>query len=155
MSEDLLIEYLPDTESDFPIPEYQTDGSSGLDLRAYLPKTEQGSGIILSPGERQLISSGFKIEMPIGFEGQIRARSGLSLKYGIALANGIGTIDSDYRGPLGIILINLGPMPFIIKHGQRVAQLVIVSVRRIELKVVKAISKSERNESGYGSTGNF
>ena len=155
MSEDLLIEYLPDTESDFPIPEYQTEGSSGLDLRAYLPKTEQGRGVILSPGERQLISSGFKIEIPIGFEGQIRARSGLSLKYGIALANGIGTIDSDYRGPLGIILINLGPMPFIIKHGQRVAQLVIVSVRRIELKVVKAISKSERNESGYGSTGNF
>ena len=155
MSEDVLIEYLPDTESDFPIPEYQTEGSSGLDLREYLPKTEQCRGIILGPGERQLISSGFKIEIPIGFEGQIRARSGLSLKYGIGLANGIGTIDSDYRGPLGIILINLGPMPFIIKHGQRVAQLVIVSVRRIELKVVKAISKSERNESGYGSTGNF
>ena len=80
MSENLLIEYLPDTESDFPIPEYQTEGSSGLDLRAYLPKTEQGRRITLCPGERRLISSGFKIEIPIGFEGQIRARSGLSLK---------------------------------------------------------------------------
>ena len=155
MIKNLLIQYLPDTESDFPIPEYQTDGSSGLDIRAYLPKKDQDNGITLCPGERQLISSGFKVEVPIGFEGQIRARSGLALKYGIALANGIGTIDSDYRGPLGIILINLGSSPYRIKHSQRVAQLVIVSVQKIELKVVKAISESERNESGYGSTGNF
>ena len=155
MTKSLLIEYLPDTESDFPIPKYQTSGASGLDIRAYLPKADQGLGSTLLPGERQLVSSGFKIEIPSGFEGQIRARSGLALKHGIALANGIGTIDSDYRGPLGIILINLGSLPFIIRHGQRVAQLVILSVSKIELKIVKTISKSERNESGYGSTGNF
>ena len=155
MTQNVLIEYLSDTDSDFPIPKYQTIGSSGLDIRAYLPRSDRVNGITLLPGERKLISSGFKIEIPNGFEGQIRSRSGLALQYGIGLANGIGTIDNDYRGPLGVILINLGSSPFIIKHGQRVAQLVILRVSRIELKVVKAIAKSQRNESGYGSTGNF
>ena len=155
MSKTLLFQYLPDTESDFPIPEYQTPGSAGLDIRAYLPIEERIFGSTLEPGQRLLISSGFKIEIPDGFEGQIRARSGLALKHGIALANGVGTIDSDYRGTLGVLLINLGSLPFNVKHGQRVAQLIIAPYSRVELKIVTEISTTGRNDSGYGSSGNF
>ncbi len=155
MNKNLLIQYLPDTDSDFPIPEYQTLGSSGLDIRAYLPDAKRTAGILLSPGEQALISSGFKIEIPEGFEGQIRARSGLALKHGIALANGVGTIDSDYRGEIGIILINLGSLPFTVRHGQRIAQLIITRYSRMNTKIVKNISKSVRNDAGYGSTGDF
>lgn len=155
MIKNLLIEYLPSTDSDFPIPEYQTSGSSGLDIRAYLPKSDRLNGVAVEPGSRLLVSSGFKVEIPDGFEGQIRSRSGLSLKYGIALANGVGTIDSDYRGPVGVILINLGMSPFIVKHGQRIAQLIIAPYERVQLKVVNNISNTNRSHSGYGSTGNF
>ena len=155
MSKTLLISYLPDTERNFPVPEYQTIGSAGLDIRAYLPIAERNNGALLEPGQRLLISSGFKIEIPDGFEGQIRARSGLALKHGIALANGVGTIDSDYRGTLGVLLINLGSLPFNIKHRQRVAQLIIAPYSRVQLKIVAKISTTTRNESGYGSTGNF
>ena len=155
MSKTLLVQYLPDTESDFPIPEYQTAGSAGLDIRACLPISERINGSTLQPGQRLLISSGFKIEIPDGFEGQIRARSGLALKHGIALANGVGTIDNDYRGALGVLLINLSSVPFNVKHGQRVAQLIIAAYSRVEIKIVTEISTTSRNKSGYGSTGNF
>ena len=155
MNKNLLISYLSDTERNFPVPEYQTLGSAGLDIRACLPLAERNNGATLEPGQRLLISSGFKIEIPDGFEGQIRARSGLALKHGIALANGVGTIDSDYRGTLGVLLINLGSLPFNIKHRQRVAQLIIAPYSRVQLKIVAKISTTTRNESGYGSTGNF
>ena len=102
-----------------------------------------------------LISSGFKIEIPDGYEGQIRARSGLALKFGVTLANGVGTIDSDYRGGLSVILLNLGSAPFIVKHGQRIAQLVIAKYSRVKINIVEDMSETDRNESGYGSTGNF
>ena len=155
MSKAIFFQYLPETDTEFPVPEYQTLGSAGLDIRAYLPIKDRIHGSIIKPGQRLLISSGFKIEIPYGFEGQIRARSGLALKHGIALANGVGTIDSDYRGTLGVILINLGSLPFNIKHGQRVAQLVVTPYSRVECKIVKEISTTNRNESGFGSTGNF
>ena len=155
MNKTLLFQYLPDTEDDFPVPEYQTSGSAGLDIRAYLPISERIHGSKLEPGQRLLFSSGFRIEIPEGFEGQIRARSGLALKHGIALANGVGTIDSDYRGDLGVLLINLGSLPFNVKHGQRIAQLIIAPYSRVELKIVMEISETSRNQSGYGSTGDF
>ena len=155
MIKQLLIQYLPDTDRDFPIPEYQTAGSSGIDLRAYLPPAERRDGVTLIPGQRLLVSSGFIFEIPDRHEGQIRARSGLALKYGIALANGIGTIDSDFRGPLGIILINLGSLSFTVKHGQRIAQLIIAPYSRVKVQIMKNGSKTSRGDSGYGSTGNF
>ena len=155
MTSCLLIKYLPDTDPDFPLPKYQTLGSSGLDLRAYLPRAERKMGRTLLPGERSLISTGFSIRIPDGFEGQIRARSGLALKYGIHLANGVGTIDSDYTGGLGVVLINSGPTSFIVQHSARVAQLVVAQYERVNLKIVDNIIKTIRNDSGFGSTGEF
>ena len=155
MIEKLLVEFLADTDSDFPIPQYETDGSAGLDIRAYLPKLERANGLTVVSGQRLLVSSGFKIEIPVGYEGQIRARSGLALKYGISLANGIGTIDSDFRGELGVLVINFGNLPFVVKHGQRIAQLVISQYSRVTVQVTKHISKTIRGGSGYGSTGDF
>ena len=155
MTSYLLIKYLPDTDLDFPLPEYQTSGSSGLDLRAYLPQSEREMGRTLLPGERSLIPTGFCIRIPDGFEGQIRARSGLALNYGIHLANGVGTIDSDYTGGLGVVLINSGPTSFIVQHSVRVAQLVIAPYERVTLKIVDNIIKTIRNDSGFGSTGEF
>ena len=155
MTKNVSIQYLPDTDSNFPVPEYQTAGSSGLDIRAYLPSADRTNGISLLPLRRALISSGFRVEIPDGYEGQIRARSGLALKFGVTLANGVGTIDSDYRGGLSVILLNLGSAPFIVKHGQRIAQLVIAKYSRVQINIVEDMSETDRNESGYGSTGNF
>ena len=155
MTETVLIQYLSETDTNFKIPEYQTSGSAGMDIRACLPKNERSNGCIILPGDRLLISSGFKIQIPVGFEGQIRARSGLALKHGITLANGIGTIDSDYRGTLGILLMNLGSEAFKVVHGQRIAQLIISAYSRVKLKKVKNLSITSRSSSGYGSTGDF
>ena len=155
MTKTVLIQYLSETDTTFKIPEYQTSGSAGMDIRACLPKSERSPGWIILPGDRLLISSGFKIQIPVGFEGQIRARSGLALKHGITLANGVGTIDSDYRGDLGILLINLGSEAFKVKHGQRIAQLIISTYSRVELKRVKDLSITDRGSFGYGSTGDF
>ena len=155
MTRDLFIQYLDDTDKDFPMPEYQSSGSSGLDIRAYLPISDQSTGTILLPQKRLLISSGFKIEIPNGFEGHLRARSGLALKYGICLANGVGTIDSDYRGDLGVLLINLGSLPYTINHGQRIAQLIIAPYLRVKPRIVTDLSKTDRGNKGYGSTGHF
>ena len=155
MIKKLLIEWLPDTDSDFPIPEYSTSGSAGLDIRAFLSTESRSEGILLLPGQISLVSSGFKIEIPQGHEGQIRARSGLSLNHGITVANGVGTIDSDYRGPIGVLLINLGQSPYTIMHGCRIAQLVIAKYSRVKCEVVKNISQTKRNESGFGSTGDY
>jgi dUTP pyrophosphatase len=155
MTKSLLIKYLSDTDPGFPLPAYQTPGSSGLDLRAYLPGRERANGRSLLPGERSLISTGFAIRIPDGFEGQIRARSGLALKYGVHLANGLGTIDSDYIGGLGVLLTNSGVLPYIVEHGARIAQLVIGPYERVTLTKVDDITKTIRNESGFGSTGDF
>ena len=155
MTSNILIKYLSDTDPNFPLPNYQTLGSSGLDLRAYLPQQERSNGHTLLSGERTLISTGFAIRIPDGFEGQIRARSGLALKHGIQLANGVGTIDSDYIGGLGVVLINSGQTPFTVEHGARIAQLVIAPYERATLQIVDNIPKTIRNNSGFGSTGDF
>ena len=153
MTKSLLIEYLPDTESDFPIPKYQTSGASGLDIRAYLPKADQGLGSTLLPGERQLVSSGFKIEIPSGFEGQIRPRSGLAYKHGITVLNSPGTIDSDYRGDISVIIINLSKKDYTISPGDRIAQIVISSYEKVNWELKNELSDSSRGDKGFGSTG--
>lgn len=109
--------------------------------------------MILGPGERTVVPTGFALELPNGYEAQIRARSGLSSRHGITIANGIGTIDSDYRGEVGVILINLGNEPFTIEHGMRVAQLAVVRCDQVTWEQVERLEESGRGEGGYGSTG--
>ena len=133
---------------DLPLPAPASSGSSGLDLRAAVE-----SEAILAPGERLAVPTGFAIEIPSGWEGQVRPRSGLALHHGVTLANAPGTIDSDYRGEVRVLLLNLGRRPFRIERGARIAQLVIVPVTRIEWREVDELSPSERKEGGFGSTG--
>lgn len=131
-----------------PLPRYETKGSSGMDLRASLEEE-----IILKPGEYKLIPTGIAISMPEGLEAQVRPRSGLALKYGIGLLNSPGTIDADYRGEIGVILINFGKAPFVIKDGDRIAQLVFSKVLRVELLESHDLDETERGKGGFGHTG--
>ena len=133
---------------DLPLPVYQTEYASGMDLLAAVDET-----VRLEPGEYKLISTGIRIELPVGFEAQVRPRSGLALKYGIGILNSPGTIDADYRGIVGIILINHGKDDFEIKRGDRIAQLVIQPVIQAELDVYFELNRTERNHGGFGSTG--
>lgn len=128
------------------IPEYATPNSAGVDLRS----TESHT---LAPMERKLVSTGLKIAIPDGFEGQVRPRSGLALKHGIGMVNTPGTIDSDYRGEIGVLLINLGSEPFEILTGERIGQLVFSPVVQAEFVVVEALESTDRGEGGFGSTG--
>ena len=130
------------------LPGYATDGASGLDLRAYLDES-----ITLAPMERRLISTGIFIQIPEGYEGQVRARSGLAIKHGIGLVNSIGTIDSDYRGELKIPMINFGSEEFTVHNGDRVAQLVITAYERVEPVLVEELDDTERGAGGFGHTG--
>ena len=130
------------------LPGYATDGASGLDLRAYLDES-----ITLAPMERRLISTGIFIQIPEGYEGQVRARSGLAIKHGIGLVNSIGTIDSDYRGELKIPMINFGSEEFTVHNGDRVAQLVIAAYERVEPVLVDELDDTERGAGGFGHTG--
>lgn len=129
-------------------PAYQTAGSAGLDLCASLE-----ASVWIQPGERRHIGTGIAIELPPGYEGQVRARSGLALKHGIGMVNGVGTIDSDYRGEVGLLLVNHGHVPVKIEPGMRCGQLVIAKVERAEVEVVEELSETRRGEGGYGSTG--
>ena len=130
------------------IPKYETDDASGMDLCAFLEED-----IELAPMERLLIPTGLKIEIPKGYEAQIRPRSGLSIKYGISLVNCVGTIDADYRGEVKIPLINLSKETFIIKNGFRVAQMVIAPVCKAKIEQSEALSETKRDKGGFGSTG--
>jgi dUTP pyrophosphatase len=109
--------------------------------------------LVLEPGRVGLVPTGLSVEIPAGFEGQVRARSGLALRHGISVLNGPGTIDSDYRGPLGVILANLGSDPFTVRHGDRIAQLVIAALPAVEWQVVTELSGTGRGEGGFGHTG--
>lgn len=133
-----------------PLPQYATAGAAGLDLSAAIGETEK---ITLKPGKRALVPTGLQIHLPDGYEAQVRPRSGLALKNGIALVNAPGTIDADYRGEIGVILVNLGEEEFEITRGLRIAQMVIAPVSRVDLVEVDAISTSERGAGGFGSTG--
>lgn len=130
------------------VPSYETAGSAGADLRAYIDDP-----ITLMPGERCLVPTGLFVELPEGIEAQIRARSGLAIKHGIGLVNGIGTVDSDYRGEWNIPLINWGNQPYTIKNGDRIAQVVFASYVRGEFIKVDEIDKTSRGEGGFGHTG--
>jgi len=130
------------------LPRYMTEGSSGMDLFASLEEE-----VILMPGERQLVPTGISVAIPEGFEGQVRPRSGLAIRNGIGLVNGPGTIDSDYRGEVGILLINFGPEPFTIRNGERIAQMVISPVIRPVLVETDDLPPTRRQEGGFGSTG--
>lgn len=135
-------------QSKNPLPEYKTLGASGLDLLA-----DNETPIVLKPMERTLVPTGLFVEIPVGYEGQVRARSGLSIKNGITLANCVGTIDSDYRGELKIPVINLGDAAFTISRGDRIAQLIIAKYERITWDAVEAVEDTERGAGGFGSTG--
>jgi dUTP pyrophosphatase len=133
-----------------PLPSYQSKGAAGLDLIAAV---ETQHPLTLAPGARALVPTGLTLELPEGFEAQVRPRSGLALNYGIAVLNSPGTIDSDYRGEVGVILANLGHAPFEIRRGERIAQLVVLPVASAELIEVAGVSATERGEGGFGSTG--
>jgi len=131
-----------------PLPAYATEGSAGLDLRAAIAEAR-----VLKPGERALIPTGLKIAVPAGYEAQVRPRSGLALKHGITMLNSPGTIDSDYRGEVGLIAINLGQEAFTINPGERLAQLVVAAVARIEWSPCEDLEATARHEGGFGSSG--
>jgi dUTP pyrophosphatase len=133
------------------LPQYQTNGAAGLDLAACLP--EDHAVLEVPPGAIVRVPTGLAIAVPPGYEAQVRARSGLSTKHGLTTINGVGTIDSDYRGELQVALINLGREPFSISHAMRVAQLVIAPVARAEVHEVKELDSTERGSGGFGSTG--
>ncbi len=140
-------------DPDLPLPAYETAGAAGADLRANLPAAMRKTGIILAPGARSLIPTGLRIALPPGFEAQIRPRSGLALKHGVTLVNAPGTIDADYRGPLGVLLINPGAEPFAVTHGARIAQMVIAPVAQARFRQVEALDDTPRGAGGFGSTG--
>jgi dUTP pyrophosphatase len=133
-----------------PLPAYHSKGAAGLDLLAAL---DMQHPLTLAPGARALVPTGLVIELPQGYEAQVRPRSGLALNYGIAVLNSPGTIDSDYRGEVGVVLANLGHAPFEIRRGERIAQLVVLPVVQAELIEVPQVSITARGEGGFGSTG--
>jgi dUTP pyrophosphatase len=130
------------------VPSYQTAGAAGLDLPAAI-----AAPIVIRPGRRELIPTGWSLAIPPGFEGQVRPRSGLALKHGITVLNSPGTIDSDYRGEVKVVLVNLGESDFVVHPGDRIAQLVVAPVVRAVLEVVVSLEATARAEGGYGSTG--
>ncbi len=135
------------------LPSYETKGAAGADLRANLRPEDRASGFILEPMRRAIIPTGLIVEIPEGFEMQIRPRSGLAYKFGISLPNTPGTIDSDYRGPLGVLLVNLGRDPFTVQHGERIAQAVIAPVLQARFELAEALTETARGTGGFGSTG--
>jgi dUTP pyrophosphatase len=142
--------YIKRLKKDHPVslPEYMTEGSSGMDLFASLAQE-----VTLVPGERKLIPAGISVAIPEGFEGQIRPRSGLAIQKGIGIVNGPGTIDADYRGEVGVLLINFGKEPFTIRNGDRIAQMIISSVYRATLEEVDDLPPTRRQGGGFGHTG--
>ena len=146
MPRGIEVRILCDTSN--PLPAYETADSAGMDLRAHLDDS-----IVLAPGERILIPTGLRLEIPPGYEGQVRPRSGLALKRGLTVLNAPGTIDADYRGDIGIILINLSQEDQRIEPGERIAQLVFAAVTHAQLIEVEGLEESERGTGGFGSTG--
>ena len=135
------------------LPGYETTGAAGADIRANLPAGQRAAGLVLAPMARAIVPTGLRVAIPVGYEMQIRPRSGLAAKHGITLVNPPGTIDSDYRGPLGVILINLGDAPFTVAHGERIAQMVIAPVVQAVFTEVRALDETARGAGGFGSTG--
>lgn len=147
MQINVLIQREPDAE-DLPLPQYATPGSAGADLYAAVEQP-----VVLQPGERRRISTGIRIALPPGYEAQVRPRSGLADRYGLSMVNAPGTIDSDYRGVIQVILINLGQEPIMIRRGDRIAQLVVAPVVRAVWQETDRLPQTGRAEGGFGSTG--
>lgn len=135
-------------DSGFDLPAYETPGAAGMDVRAALKEP-----VTLAPGERTLVPTGLRMQLPRGYECQVRPRSGLALKKGITVLNTPGTVDADYRGDVGVILINLSQEPFVINPGERIAQFVIKEYTRIEWEPVSRLDETERGDGGFGHTG--
>ena len=144
------IEYDTGADRAIALPTYATEGAAGADLRANLPG---GTSVTVAPGERALVPTGLRMAIPEGFEVQIRPRSGLALKHGITLLNSPGTIDSDYRGPVGVIVLNTGNTAFEIAHGERIAQMVVAPVSRAVFDLAEGLDVTARGIGGFGSTG--
>lgn len=150
MSVTIQFQWDEDADQAVGLPSYETAGAAGADLHANLPER---ASLILAPGARVLVPTGLRLAIPNGYEVQIRPRSGLALKHGLTLLNTPGTIDSDYRGPLGIIMINLGVAAFEITHGLRVAQMVVAPVVQAQFDVATSLEDTRRGSGGFGSTG--
>ena len=133
-----------------PFPRFMSEDAAGMDLVAAVPQDRE---VVLAPGERALIPTGLALELPKGYEAQIRPRSGLALKDGVTVLNSPGTIDADYRGEVGVILINFGQNPFVVRRGARIAQLVVCRIERVDLRESVALTTSVRGANGFGSTG--
>lgn len=144
--------WVTDADQSLGLPSYETSGAAGADLRANFPPFQR-EGAMLEPGARMLVPTGLRLAIPAGYEVQIRPRSGLALKHGLTLPNSPGTIDSDYRGPLGVILMNAGDAPFHIEHGARIAQMVIAPVIQARMSLVEELDDTARGAGGFGSTG--
>ncbi len=142
-----------DADKRLGLPAYETDGAAGADLRANFATSDREAGLALAPMQRALIPTGLHLEIPHGFEVQIRPRSGLALKHGITLPNTPGTIDSDYRGLLGVIVLNLGDEVFQISHGDRIAQMIVAPVVQAVFELAETLSDTARGSGGFGSTG--
>lgn len=136
--------------ADLPLPAYETAGSAGMDLRAAVP---EDAPVTLAPGGRALVPTGLKIALPPGHEAQVRPRSGLALKHGVTCLNSPGTIDADYRGEVGVILINHGSDPFVVRRGERIAQMVVAPVLQVALVEAETLDETARGAGGFGSTG--
>ena len=143
----VLIRQEPGCE-DLPLPAYATAGAAGMDVCAAVEEP-----VTLAPGERRLISTGLRIALPEGYEAQVRPRSGLAIRHGISMVNTPGTVDCDYRGVIQVILINLGDEPFVVRRGERIGQMVVAPVTRVEWEPVDALPDSQRGEGGFGHTG--
>ncbi|MCP4922842.1 MAG: dUTP diphosphatase [bacterium] len=141
------VKKLPSGEG-LPVPKIETQGSAGLDLAAAIEET-----VVLKPGDRTLVPTGFALGLPKGFEAQLRPRSGLAYKHGITVLNAPGTIDSDYRGEIKVLLINLGSEDFAIERGMRIAQMIVAPVPAVTLKMVTSLDETTRSAAGFGSTG--
>lgn len=148
----IKLRWMDGADRSVALPSYETEGAAGADVRANFPENQR-DGLTLLPGARALVPTGLSLEVPAGFEVQMRPRSGLALKHGITLPNSPGTIDSDYRGPLGVIVLNAGQEPFDITHGMRIAQMVVAPVVVGKFELRQELSDSARGEGGFGSTG--
>ncbi|MFJ5488014.1 dUTP diphosphatase [Hansschlegelia beijingensis] len=146
---ELRVLMLPHAEG-LPAPSYETAAAAGMDLRAAVPESEP---IVISPGGRALVPTGLALQFPLGFEAQIRPRSGLALRHGITVLNAPGTVDADYRGEVGVLLVNLGSEPFAVARGARIAQLVVAPVVQAKVVTAETLDPTARGEGGFGSTG--
>lgn len=153
MSVTVIFQRLDGFDTEIPLPAYATEGAAGADIRANLPASDRATGVTLAMMQRALIPTGLACAVPQGHEMQIRPRSGLALKHGLALVNAPGTIDADYRGPVGVLVINLGAEPFTVTHGMRIAQIVIAPAPQAQFTLTEALPATARDKGGFGSTG--